>query len=72
MAEDVDYRWKGAFGNVEVNALHVEAFQTRGFTADEWNWQTQLAEHGFGWVTARHGDRLVGWSLPDPLPWPRE
>jgi hypothetical protein len=53
MAEDVDYRWKGAFGNVEVNALHVEAFQTRVFTADEWNWQTQLAEHSFGWVTAR-------------------
>lgn len=58
----IEYAWRGAFGNVEVNALHAEAFETRVFTADEWDWVTLTADHSLGWVVARDGDgALVGF-----------
>jgi GNAT superfamily N-acetyltransferase len=56
----VEVGWRGGFTNAEANALHAEAFGTRVFTADEWNWEQLLAEHSLGWVTARDGDLLVG------------
>jgi GNAT superfamily N-acetyltransferase len=55
------YLWRGDFENVEVDVLHAEAFQTRRFTEDEWNWRSLLARHSLGWVTARSNDRLVGF-----------
>lgn len=53
--------WRGAFTNIEVNALHAEAFETRVFTDDEWDWVTLTAHHSLGWVTARAGEQLVGF-----------
>jgi GNAT superfamily N-acetyltransferase len=55
------YTWRGAFDNGEVNALHAEAFDTRVFGDDEWDWEELTATHSLGWVTARHGDALVGF-----------
>jgi hypothetical protein len=55
------YEWRGAFENKEVNALHAEAFNTRLYTDQEWNWEDLLANHSLGWVTARVGARLVGF-----------
>ena len=53
------YQWQGDFENSEVNALHAEAFNTRLFADDEWNWRTLLAQHSLGWVTARDDGGLV-------------
>ena len=41
--------------------LHAEAFTTRLYVNDEWNWQDLLARHSLGWVIARDGTRLVGF-----------
>ena len=60
-APTVTFEWRGSFANDEVNALHAEAFETRVSSAEEWNWETQLARHSLGWVTARVGDELVGF-----------
>ena len=57
----ISYSWRGDVGNDEMNALHAEAFETRLYTADEWDWQEQLAGHSLGWVVARDGDTLVGF-----------
>ena len=56
-----EYAWRGSFTSAEVNALHAEAFATRVFTDDEWDWQAQVEAHSLGWVTARDGARLVGF-----------
>jgi len=56
------YRWRGEFGNDEVNALHAEAFGTRVFDASERNWVRLTADHSLGWATARDaGGTLVGF-----------
>ena len=61
-AETFSYEWRGEFSNDEVNALHAEAFETRVFCEDEWNWRALTAEHSLGWVVARDDDgRLVGF-----------
>ena len=58
----VRYEWRGVFGNDEANALHAEAFGTRVFTADEWDWVALTERHSLGWVVARDGDgALVGF-----------
>jgi ribosomal protein S18 acetylase RimI-like enzyme len=57
----VRYEWRGAFENTEVNALHAEAFETRAFTDEEWNWNDLLAQHSLGWVVARDDGRIVGF-----------
>ena len=54
--------WRGPFTNREVNELHAEAFETRVFSDEEWDWQTLCTQHSLGWVTARHGDELVGFA----------
>src|SRR5918993_5914130 len=59
-AEPVEFAWRGAFTNGEVNALHAEAFETDVFGDDEWDWQRLTARHSLGWVTARRGRELVG------------
>lgn len=53
--------WRGDVSNDELNTLHAEAFETRVFTAEEWDWKSQLDLHSLGWVTARVADRLVGF-----------
>jgi ribosomal protein S18 acetylase RimI-like enzyme len=55
------YLWRGDVANAELNALHAEAFETRVYDDDEWDWVTQLRDHSLGWVLARDGDRLVGF-----------
>jgi GNAT superfamily N-acetyltransferase len=57
----VFYEWRGDFDNLEVNALHAEAFETRVFNDSEWNWKALVETHSLGWVTARRDDDLVGF-----------
>ena len=57
----ITYEWRGELRNEELNSLHAEAFATRVFTSDEWNWHTLLARHSLGWVVARDGVVLVGF-----------
>jgi GNAT superfamily N-acetyltransferase len=53
--------WRGEFESAEVNTLHAEAFGTRPFRVEEWDWRTIVEEHSLGWVTARDGADLVGF-----------
>lgn len=53
--------WRGQFSNAEVNALHSEAFGTRLYTDEEWNWEALVTRHSLGWVVARDGTMLVGF-----------
>jgi GNAT superfamily N-acetyltransferase len=54
--------WRGPFRNDEVHRLHAEAFQTRLFTDDEWDWEQLVAAHSLGWVVARLGPDLVAFA----------
>lgn len=62
MTERVAYAWRGDFTSREANALHAEAFDTRVFSDDEWDWRAQVEAHSLGWVTARDHDELVGFA----------
>lgn len=55
------FEWRGSFTNAEVNRLHAEAFETRVFTDEEWDWEGLVAEHSLGWVVARHDEALAGF-----------
>ncbi len=55
------FLWRGAFANDKINALHAQAFGTRTFTDDEWDWNALVGSHSLGWVVARRGDVLVGF-----------
>ncbi|HEX4490124.1 MAG TPA: GNAT family N-acetyltransferase [Acidimicrobiia bacterium] len=58
----VTYEWRGEFDNDEANALHAEAFDTRVFSSDDWNWVAIAHAHSLGWVVARADDNtLVGF-----------
>jgi len=58
----VDLQWRGVFANAEVNALHAEAFHTRVFSDEEWDWRTIVEAHSLGWVVARdESGALVGF-----------
>jgi GNAT superfamily N-acetyltransferase len=57
----VTYEWRGPFDNLELNELHAEAFETRVFDETDWNWVDQVHRHSLGWVTARDGNRLIGF-----------
>ena len=59
--EEIVFEWRGEFGSTEVNALHAEAFGTRVFGDDEWNWRDLVERHSLGWVVARRGGALVGF-----------
>jgi GNAT superfamily N-acetyltransferase len=54
----MNYAWRGAFDNGEVNELHAEAFEHRVLDID---WLAQVERHSLGWVTARDGDGLAGF-----------
>lgn len=58
---DVLYRWRGAFTNDEVNALHADAFGHRLYGEEEWDWERLCRDHSLGWVTARRDGGLVGF-----------
>lgn len=60
------YEWRGSFVNHEVNALHAEAFHTRVFSDEEWNWVELTNRHSLGWVTARDEGKFVGFVN---VPW---
>jgi GNAT superfamily N-acetyltransferase len=50
--------WRGAFDNVEINALHAEGFRHAPLTVD---WWSQVNRHSLGWVCAREEGELVGF-----------
>ena len=52
------FRWRGAFHNRELNALHAEAF-AHAILEIDWNGQVQA--HSLGWVTARDAGELIGF-----------
>jgi GNAT superfamily N-acetyltransferase len=54
----ITYEWRGAIRNTELNHLHAEGFDHPVLDDD---WETQLAAHSLGWVTARNGEDLVGF-----------
>ena len=55
----VDIGWRGAFTDDEVNRLHATAFDH-----EPWNdpWNELVGDRSLGWVTARAGDCLVGFT----------
>jgi ribosomal protein S18 acetylase RimI-like enzyme len=57
------YEWRGQFGNAELNELHAEAF---GHGVLAYDWASQVDRHSLGWVSARDGERLVGFVN---VPW---
>lgn len=61
MPDMITYEWRGEFTNVEANRLHAEAFDTRVFTDEEWDWRALTGRHSLGWVTARRAGDLVGF-----------
>lgn len=63
---DVELIWRGPFTSTEANTLHAEAFGTRVFTDQEWDWAALVQAHSLGWVTARRGADLVGFVN---VPW---
>jgi GNAT superfamily N-acetyltransferase len=63
----ISFEWRGEFTSGEANALHAEAFETRLFSDDEWDWRRLVDEHSLGWVTARDdAGALVGFVN---VPW---
>jgi len=60
--QEITYEWRGAFTSTEVNELHADAFETRLFSDEEWDWLSQVERHSMGWVTARTDtNQLVGF-----------
>ena len=57
----VDYEWRGACTDSELNQLHAEAFETRIVDDGGWSWTDLLDRHSLGLVVARDGDDLVGF-----------
>lgn len=57
----VEVAWRGEFENPEINALHAQAFGHRVYPGSEWDWESLVARHSLGWVTARRLGHLVGF-----------
>src|SRR4051794_16950438 len=57
----IETSWRGEFTNNEANRLHAEAFETRLYTASEWDWESLVQAHSLGWVTARSAEELVSF-----------
>lgn len=51
--------WRAEFSNEELNELHAEAFAHPVLAID---WVGQVRTFSLGWVTARDGERLVGFA----------
>ena len=62
----IGFEWRGDFSDLEINELHVEAFETGVHNEAESSWRTLVNEHSLGWVVARNGRRLVGFAN---VPW---
>lgn len=59
---NIEFQWRGAFANLEIHALHAEAFETRLYDESEWNWVELCHRYSLGWVVAREGGgRFVGF-----------
>ena len=58
---DHEVEFRGEFESCEVTALHRDAFEVGVVIANETDWQTLLAKHTLGWVTARDRDQLPGF-----------
>ena len=59
---EITCAWRGTFTSTEANTLHAEAFATRVFSDDEWDWVALTDRHSLGWVTGRDATgRLVGF-----------
>ena len=58
----VVFEWRGSFTNGEVNALHAEAFETRVRRIRVELARAHRARHSLGWITARRGEKLVGFA----------
>ena len=54
----IEYEWRGAFRNDELNQLHAEGFDHK-YSDDDWN--EMLSRLSLGWVTARDNQGLVGF-----------
>jgi ribosomal protein S18 acetylase RimI-like enzyme len=54
-------RWRGDFRSLEANILHAQAFNTREYGDEEWDWVRLVTQHSLGWVTARQDRELVGF-----------
>lgn len=54
----IEYEWRGAFQNEEINQLHAEGFE-HTYVDDDWN--GLLSRLSLGWVTARDSHGLVGF-----------
>ena len=52
------FEWRGKFDNLELNALHAEAFAHAILEID---WANQVEAHSLGWVTARDAGDLIGF-----------
>ncbi|RWZ52498.1 GNAT family N-acetyltransferase [Labedella phragmitis] len=52
------FEWRGSLTDLELNALHAEAFD-HPLSDDDWT--ANLARLSLGWVTARDDDGLVGF-----------
>ena len=59
----VNYKWRGHFGNDELNALHAEGFSHEPLEHD---WRSQVERHSLGWVCARDHGRMIGFVN---VPW---
>src|SRR5688572_22851604 len=55
-AMTITYEWRGEFTSAEANELHAEAFATRVFSVEEWDWRALVEAHSVGWVVARDDD----------------
>lgn len=55
----VDYTWRGAFADAEVEALHAEGFGHPPAAAG--GWWARVNRHSLGWVCARDGGTLAGF-----------
>ena len=62
----ITFTWRGDAASTELNLLHAEAFGTRVYDDEEWDWVAQLHGHSLGWVVARLDGRLVGFVN---VPW---
>ena len=63
MEETTPYKvqWRGDFSSSEANSLHAEAFGTRVFSDEEWDWRSLVERHSLGWVVARGEGSLIGF-----------
>ncbi len=57
----ISFTYRGQFQNAEVNRLHADAFATRVYGDDEWNWEDLVVRYSLGWVVARSREDLVGF-----------